>query len=945
MDFPLFALLIAGLVFGPYVVSAFLGRRLARVEAAAGDAARQLGTVEAMSRAQAEEIASLRREILALRGITPDDAAYDAARPGEAAADATAEAPAEEAPDRPAASGAGLGTRVAGWMRGGGLERQFGAVLPVWIGGIALAFAGFFLVRYSIENDLVGPQMRVILGAALGAALIGAARWILARESFANGPRIAQSLAGAGIAVLYLSAYAATALYALIPPFAGFLGMAAVTAMAVILSLRHGPAIALLGLVGGFLTPALIRSDEPSAMVLFAYLFLVFAALMTVVRRQGWWLLALPALALAFFWVLAWIFSDAFRPEETLWAGLFLAGVAGVIVAATRERYGSEMAQMQGWRDALSLRNRAVFLNIAALAGAFALMAVLAFNAQFGLHDWALFALLAVAAVALAFFDPRLYGFAPWAAMAVNAVMLAGWSPGTPQAIAIAMTAFGALYVLSGLLLFRAAAFPLLWAGLSVTAALGYYLLAYFRLDHLIGTVTPPVVAPDIDTPPATQPVEPLAEGVRQAWEALPHVWGLTAMTLAILFFIAALRTARSFAPGAVKERVLATFALATTAFIALALSVELQSEFLPIAIAAELAAVAWVASRTQIASLRGIAGLLGLAFAFLLLPQILLLIQLAFWSVLNWRLDLQESIPIVDYPLLQLALPAVFFLLAANLLRQERDGRLVRVLEACAVALIGLWGHYAASKLFHPGENVLYAEAGFLERGVITNILFLYGLACLVAGRFFGRSAIAACGGVLAAIALFRIVYFDLVLKNPVWLHDAVPGTALANALAVTFGLPMVWTWIAARQMAASGSARMQRLARWMPALIIVFAFAWLSFEVRRLYQGPFLDGTAMTDAELYAYSVAWLLFGLGLLFFGTLWRNEILRFASLGVMLATVSKVFLVDAASLTGLFRVFSFLGLGLSLIGLSYFYSRFVFGGRADAAPPGETQPSQ
>jgi uncharacterized membrane protein len=50
----------------------------------------------------------------------------------------------------------------------------------------------------------------------------------------------------------------------------------------------------------------------------------------------------------------------------------------------------------------------------------------------------------------------------------------------------------------------------------------------------------------------------------------------------------------------------------------------------------------------------------------------------------------------------------------------------------------------------------------------------------------------------------------------------------------------------------------------------------------------------------------------------------------------------VFLLDAGSLTGLYRVFSFLGLGLSLMGISYFYSRFVFGGTAgepDAADDG------
>jgi uncharacterized membrane protein len=247
--------------------------------------------------------------------------------------------------------------------------------------------------------------------------------------------------------------------------------------------------------------------------------------------------------------------------------------------------------------------------------------------------------------------------------------------------------------------------------------------------------------------------------------------------------------------------------------------------------------------------------------------------------------------------------------------------------------------GWCARSKLFHPGENVLFAESGFLERAVVTNVLFAFGVACLIAGRWFGRIAFTASGGILASIALFRVLYFDLFLKNPLWTHVEVPGSPLANALVIAFGLPILWSWLAAREAGHVGGKWLSRLARWTPALMLLFAFAWLSFEVRRAYHGPFLDSNALSDAELYGYSAAWLVFGLGLLFFGTLRGNQMLRFASLAVMLATVSKVFLVDAGSLTGLFRVFSFLGLGISLIGLSYFYSRFVFGGGSGDAAPG------
>ena len=74
------------------------------------------------------------------------------------------------------------------------------------------------------------------------------------------------------------------------------------------------------------------------------------------------------------------------------------------------------------------------------------------------------------------------------------------------------------------------------------------------------------------------------------------------------------------------------------------------------------------------------------------------------------------------------------------------------------------------------------------------------------------------------------------------------------------------------------------------------------------------------------------WLLFGIALLFFGTLKKDKMVRVASLAVMVLSVRKAFLYDSSELEGLFRVFSFLGLGLSLLGLSWFYTSFVFGDR-------------
>ena len=99
-------------------------------------------------------------------------------------------------------------------------------------------------------------------------------------------------------------------------------------------------------------------------------------------------------------------------------------------------------------------------------------------------------------------------------------------------------------------------------------------------------------------------------------------------------------------------------------------------------------------------------------------------------------------------------------------------------------------------------------------------------------------------------------------------------------------------------------------------------------TFNVGQFFQGGFISSGEMSAFELYSYSVVWLITGLGLLATGIYKNDKPIRMAALAFITLTVCKVFLYDAAGLEGLYRVASFLGLGISLIGLSVFYTRFV-----------------
>jgi uncharacterized membrane protein len=772
-----------------------------------------------------------------------------------------------------------------------GLEDRFGGKTFVWLGAVALALAGVFLVKYSIDTGLLSPAVRVILGFLFGLGLLYGGNRVSTRPEFPNGNRIAQGLLGAGIAVLYADFYAATSLYHLLPAFAGFPGMAAVTAVAVVLSLRHGKPMALLGLLGGFLTPALVGSPQPHAGVLFSYLFLVLSGLMVVIRKKDWWALGIPALLCAYAWVAVRLLSGRLAPGDILWLGLFLPAAAASVVIASKERYAKECKGMADFSTLVSA------LNALAFGGAIVLMGATTACGGFDTAGWFLYGLLSAGTIFLARSDEKLYGPAPFLSAAASAVMLASWQYNGAREFVPVVVIFALIHVTGAWRLQSRSAKPFVWACLAGPGALSYYLIAYLKIHS-----------------------NPL-------YANIPFLWGAAALALAAGATYALFETVRSVpADYTRKQHLLAVYAGMVAAFVSIALTIELKREFLSVALAAEVAALAWINNRVDIKPLRWIGGLVACCFGALLVPQILLIAQLAAFSLVELRLHLLPSVPIVDWPFFQLGLPALCFTAASRLLLKQRDDELVFSLEAAAIALLALMGYYLTRHFFHMDRNVMFVTPGFVERGVITNIFFLYGICCLRAGRKFERRSVSLGGQVICGLALFRIVYFDLLLCNPLWSAQNVGALPVLNGLLITYALPLLWIWTGAGELSRTGKTEWSKYAH---GFMVPLAFVLVSLEVRQLFQGTRLDGTLTSNAEIYTYSAVWLLFAAGLLLSGTLLRARSIRLASLPVVLLTTAKVFLFDASALVGLWRVFSFFCLGLSLLCISWFYSRFVF----------------
>lgn len=192
-------------------------------------------------------------------------------------------------------------------------ESLIGVKLFSWIAGIALVLAALFFLSYSVEHGWLSPPVRASLGLATGVILLLVCELRVARDySFT-----ANAMDGAGIAILYATLFAMHALWHLLPASAVFALMLIVTAIAVLLSIRRDSVfIALLGLVGGFATPALLSSGENKPIALFSYLLLLNVGLLWVAIQRRWPLLT--ALSVVFTVIYEWGWISRFLTVSQL---------------------------------------------------------------------------------------------------------------------------------------------------------------------------------------------------------------------------------------------------------------------------------------------------------------------------------------------------------------------------------------------------------------------------------------------------------------------------------------------------------------------------------------------------------------------------------------------------------------------------------------------------
>lgn len=216
-------------------------------------------------------------------------------------------------------------------------ESLIGVKLFAGIAGVALVLAAVFFLRYSIDQGWLQPPVRVAIGVLVSVVLLVLCELKAAREY----PATANALDGAAIAILFATFFAAHTLWNLIPAAATFVLLAIVTALAVLLSIRRESLfIAVLGLLGGFATPALVSTGENRPIPLFAYLLLLNVGLAWVAYRKVWSVLTWLTLGLTTLYQFVWVARFLEESSLSIAMGIFLvfplAAAVGLTIAGPR---------------------------------------------------------------------------------------------------------------------------------------------------------------------------------------------------------------------------------------------------------------------------------------------------------------------------------------------------------------------------------------------------------------------------------------------------------------------------------------------------------------------------------------------------------------------------------------------------------------------------------
>jgi uncharacterized membrane protein len=799
------------------------------------------------------------------------------------------------------------------------LESYLGARWPVWVGGVALAFGGIFLVRYSIEAGLLGPGARLSLAAIFGLLLIAAGELVRRRampkisELYANA-MIPGALTAAGSITLLGAVFAAYAFYDFIGPGTAFVLMALISFATIGLSLLHGQTLAGLGLLGSLITPLLVTTDDPDVNALFLFLGVSWLAVNAASRIRRWSVVPMIANFGIGLWVLA--YTSQSLPIEMMPPTLvLLVMIAGTILLWPGRDYAHSATESFGWRELLKRPPLRITLSLSVTV---ALSALVMLVATPGGSFHPLFVFVALIGALAAVGGSRRYG--------VWTVVIAG----VAALIAIATVASTLLaYVMPE---------PAIGTTAPVVAAFGHEIAGFLVLGGIFTLLGAGFLRRFRSEEPQFSVL----------WSFV--MWAMP-VTIGFISFLNFGNFVRDWTHGLYGIGIgLAMLAVAEWLFrgrdesdgIDWPANIAVLGSFAGITLA--LHALTNGIVTTILLSVLGFAYLMAMrmrtwpALPWMMAAAIAVVFGRIAWQPTLVGADSLGTTPFFNALLPGYGVPTLLAIVAAWMLRNSTDFRVRNVLQGLAslAALLTL----AVLVRHAMNGGVLDARTPTLGEQSIYTLLTIGFSGILMTLDLKSPSPVFRYGSMIAgAIATANVLSAHVFALNPFFSGESTGTWPVLNLLLLGYLLPALAYGLTAYL------ARGRRPAPYVAMLAVsgaLLGFLWATLSVRRFFQGQNIaEWKGFLASETYTYSVVWLLIGIGLLVAGSRWNVRSLRLASAVLVLMSVAKVFLIDMSNLEGIMRALSFIGLGAVLIGIGLFYQRILVN-KNDAADTVDSQ---
>ncbi|KOF23968.1 DUF2339 domain-containing protein [Vibrio alginolyticus] len=747
----------------------------------------------------------------------------------------------------------------------------------VWVGALAMLIGGGYLVQVIGSHIQFSPFMRVSFAFVISLLMVLVGEWFHRKEQ-QNPQRAARAqgftyvpaaVTGTGLTGIYCTVIFAFVVYQMLTPSISLIILASAAFFSLALSLRQGPLMAVLGLIGGYTAPLWIGGNEPNYFLLAGYICAIsFAAtlLMQKVRRS--WIT--PSIAIPHvIWMLLLIEST---PTELLfsWLAIYLSITLYLIFAVPR----------MGWMLNPRFRHYQSKWTNSPTATALA-TALLTFSAVTRMPD--------LNTLQMA------YCYTLLVAIIWLPALRTGWSlrvflPSilvSATALIVLTIAFDALYMVE-----REAS--ILFA-LAVSIALICYRTYCQSLSdrsQLSGLLLL-VLAPAMSLITLFY-IDEFMQGYLWYWTAF--------CALMATYYVVLGQRARSLA--------LECSAVMHALIIGIAF-VWLSDTWLTTAISIQ---VAIMALQAQVGLFRPASWAIKVAMGILVI-RLTLLPFIPEWQPVeagHWAWVL------VSY------MPSLFILSYARSTLKQVDRELTNWFEGTFLHVF-LMALFTQTNYWLTGQYGYLGHIDFTSAAVFANQALVMGLVYSYRSQFAQRlNRIYEIYSYLLWCAFAILIILLNTAESPL-VTDNVSAQALPifNMLSIGWLLPACILLIATFK--RWNTLQVHRFA--IASLGFLLAAIWLGMSIRQFWQTTSMmlyQPTSM--AELFSYSVAGLLVGGLLTWRGMTQQGLMMQRVGLVVLACVALKVFLWDVSSLDGFWRAISFLGLGASLIALGWLFQK-------------------